>query len=69
MDPPSLVSSLAARMRDKVPDPANPDDPDSSFVVTAEQMRHIRLLLGELVSYIRVQYAKCGKQTTPAPRP
>jgi hypothetical protein len=57
-------------MRDKIPDPIDPEDPDSSFVVTVEQMRHMRLLLGELVGYIRVQYAKCGKQTTtPAPRP
>jgi hypothetical protein len=64
MDPLAMdVAVLAAAT--KFPPPDDPDDPNSNFTLTVAQARPLRATLSALVDYIEVEYARCGKKTTP----
>ena len=47
------------------PQPDNPDDPNSGTSLTVEEARQLLAVITTLVQYIRIEYAKCGKQEAP----
>ena len=55
---PQMVSLLTST---HFPPPDDPDDPQSKFTLTLEQARQFGAVLGALVDYIQVEYARCGK--------
>lgn len=57
------VAALAATM--DFPQPDDPGNPSSKFTLNVEQARKLGVLISGLVDYIQVEYARCGKQTTP----
>lgn len=65
MEPvPVMLAQLARSV--KFPPPDDPTDPQSTFTLTVIQARNFGAVLGALLEYVRIEYARCGKQTTEA---
>jgi hypothetical protein len=47
------------------PEPDYPSNPDSGTSFTAKEARQLRAVLMAITEYIRIEYARCGKQAEP----
>ena len=49
----------------RFPPPDDPDNPKSPLTLSVENGGHLGALIGALVDYIEIEYARCGQKTTP----